>query len=125
MAYTEAKIQLGSLSAASDLSAKQYHFVKLASATTVDIVSASTDTPIGVLMNKPAAGESAEICVFGIAKVKAHGSVTFGQVLGTSSAGKAEANPGATQKVVGQAIQGASANEIFTIFLNPTNCLNT
>tara|TARA_A100001391_G_scaffold70347_3_gene44943 strand:- start:3554 stop:3931 length:378 start_codon:yes stop_codon:yes gene_type:complete len=125
MAYTQAKIQIGSLSAASDLSAKQYHFVKLASETTVDIISANTDTPIGVLMNKPAAGEAAEICVLGIAKVKAHGSVTFGQVLGTTSAGKAEANPGATQKVMGQAIQDASANDVFTIFLNPTNCLNT
>lgn len=125
MAYTQAKIQIGSLSAASDLSAKQYHFVKLASETTVDIVSASADTPIGVLMNKPAAGEAAEVCVLGIAKVKANSSITFGQVIGTVSTGKAEANPGTTQKVMGQAIQDASANDVFTIFLNPTNCLNT
>ena len=125
MAYTQQTVKIGSLSAASDLSTKQYHFVKLASATTVDIVSASTDKPIGVLLNKPGSGEAAEIALFGIVKVKAHGSLNVADVIGTTSAGKAEGGIGATQFVCGQAIETSSANDIVTVFLNISNCLNT
>ena len=125
MAYTQQTVKIGSLSAASDLSTKQYHFVKLASATTVDIVSASTDAPIGVLLNKPGSGEAAEVALFGVVKVKAHGVLAAGNIIGTTSAGKAEAGPGATQFVCGQAIEASAANDIVTVFLNISNCLNT
>jgi hypothetical protein len=39
MAYEGAQIKLGNLVAAADLSAKQFYFVKLASATTVNVCS--------------------------------------------------------------------------------------
>ena len=39
MAYESPGIDFGTLTAAADLSAKQYYFVKLASATTVNVLS--------------------------------------------------------------------------------------
>ena len=125
MAYSQETVKIGSLSAASDLSTKQYHFVKLSSSTEVDAIAASTDAPIGVLLNKPGAGEAAEVALFGIVKVKAHGVLAAGNIIGTTSAGKAEAGPGATQFVCGQAIEASAANDIVTMFLNISNCLNT
>jgi len=125
MAYSQQTIKIGTLSAATDLSNKQYHFVKLSSATEVDAISASTDKPIGILLNNPGAGKAAEVALFGIVKVKAHGSLSVGDVIGTTSAGKAEGGIGATQFVCGQAIETSAANDIVTMFLNVTNCLNT
>ena len=46
MAYEASQICFGNLTAAADLSAKQYHFVKLASATTVNVCDAVTDVPV-------------------------------------------------------------------------------
>ena len=59
MAYESPQINIGTLTAAADLSGKQYHFVKLASESTVNVCAAVTDVPIGVLQNTPASGESA------------------------------------------------------------------
>ena len=126
MAYESPQITLGTLTAAADLSAKQYHFVKLASATTVNVCTAITDLPIGILQNKPdASGKQAIITIFGISKVVADGTITAGRWMGTSSDSQAAGiTPGSdtTVYVMGQAIQAASAGETFTMFLNPSNC---
>ena len=71
MAYESPQICIGTLTAAADLSGKQYYFVKLASESTVNVCSAVTDVPIGVLQNTPASGESAEVAIFGLSKVSA------------------------------------------------------
>jgi hypothetical protein len=124
-AYESPQICFGTLTAAADLSSKQYHFVKLASATTVNVCSAITDVPIGVLQNDPESGEAAVIAIFGISKVVADGTITAARWLGTSADSQAAGiTPGSdtTVYVMGQAIQAASAGETFTMFLNPTNC---
>jgi len=124
MAYEGAQIKMGNLTAASDLSAKQYYFVKLASATTVDVCTAITDKPIGVLQNTPTAGQSAEICIFGITKVSADGNLTAGNLIGTSSDSQADAITAGTDTtvyVMGQAIEAGAAGQTVTMFLNPSN----
>lgn len=123
MAYEQAQVRIGSLTAAADLSAKQYHFVKLASATTVNVCSAITDVPLGVLLNDPTSGQAAEICIFGVTKVVADGTLAAGNRIGTSADGQADAIVAGTDTTVtlmGQAIQAASAGETCTMFLNPT-----
>ena len=75
-AYEGAQLREGTLKAAADLSSKQYHFVKLASATTVNVCSAITDVPIGILQNDPESGETAVITIFGISKMVADGTIT-------------------------------------------------
>ena len=125
MAYESAQVRFGNLTAGADLSAKQFHFVKLASATTVDVCSAITDVPIGILQNNPESGETATITIFGITKAVADGTLTAGRWIGTSADSQASGiTPGSdtTVYVMGQAVQAASAGETFTMFLNPTSC---
>jgi len=125
MAYTSPGIDLGTLTAAADLSGKQYYFVKLASATTVNVCTATTDRAIGILQNDPTSGQSAVVRIFGISKVVADGTIAFNNVIGTSADSQADAIvPGTDTSVVtlGIAIQAASAGETFTMFLNPTSC---
>ena len=125
MAYESAQIRFGNLTAGADLSSKQFYFVKLASATTVDVCSAVTDVPIGILQNTPESGETATIAIFGISKAVADGTLTAGRWIGTSADSQAAGiTPGSdtTVYVMGQAIQAASAGETFTMFLNPTSC---
>ncbi len=63
----------------SDLSAKQFHFVKLASGTNV-AQAAAGEKAIGVVMNKPAANQEAEVALLGGgALVKLAGPITAGQ----------------------------------------------
>jgi len=124
MAYESAQIRFGNLTAGADLSAKQYHFVKMASATTVDVCSAITDVPIGVLQNDPTSGNTATICIFGVTKVVADGTLAAGNVIGTSADGQADAIVAGTDTtvyVMGQAITAAAASETSTMFLNPTS----
>jgi hypothetical protein len=125
MAYESPSITLGTLTAAADLSSKQYHFVKLASATTVNVCTATTDRAIGILQNDPTSGQQAIVQIFGISKVVADGTIAFNNVIGTSADSQADAIvPGTDTSVVtlGIAIQAASASETFTMFLNPTSC---
>lgn len=67
MAFEQSKTII-TLEAAADLSTKQYYFV----AVDTDGKAALTGddgNPIGVLQNKPAAGEAASICVYGVTKL--------------------------------------------------------
>ena len=125
MAYESPGIDLGTLTAAADLSGKQHYFVKLASATTVNVCTATTDRAIGILQNNPTSGQQAIVQIFGISKVVADGTIAFNNVIGTSADSQADAIvPGTDTSVVtlGIAIQAASAGETFTMFLNPTSC---
>lgn len=86
-------LQRVSLEAAADLSAKQYHFV------TVDsngkaAQSVAADQAFGIVQNKPAAAESAEVAVFGISKVVAGAAVTRGARLSSNASGRAVASTG-------------------------------
>ena len=125
MAYESPGIDIGTLTAAADLSSSQYYFVKLASATTVNVCTAITDKPIGVLQNTPTSGQSAVVRIFGLSKMSANGTIAFSNPLGTSADGQADAYTPGTHTTVyacGQAIEAAgSAGDLFTAFINLTN----
>lgn len=124
MAYEGAQIKVGQWTASADLSSKQYYFVKMSGANTVDVTSAITDKTIGVLQNTPSSGQAAEVCVFGITKVVADGNLTAGNLIGTSSDGQADAITAGTDTtvyVVGQALESAAAGNTTTMFFNPSN----
>lgn len=118
-------IKLPGLTAAADLSAKQYYFVKLASATTVNVCSAATDKPIGVLQNAPTSGQAAEVLALGVSKVSGDANLAAADLIGTSADGQADAKvPGTdiTEYVVGQVIlDNSAAGGIATATIN---CLN-
>jgi hypothetical protein len=48
-----------------DLSAKQYHFVKIGTTDEHVVVAGANEKTIGILMNAPVANEPAEVAIFG------------------------------------------------------------
>ena len=57
-----------SLPAAADLSAKQFYFVAVDTAGKAALTG-DDGNPIGILQNKPTAGQAAQICVAGVSKL--------------------------------------------------------
>ena len=100
------QITLPGLTVVGDLSAKQYHFVKLSTdtANVVIAVSATTDALGGVLQNAPdASGEAAKVAGAGVTTLVAGTStITAGAALSADSQGRA---------ITGGAITGAKALE--------------
>jgi len=125
MAYEAIGQDIGTFTAAADLSAKQYHFVVLASATTVNVATAITNAPIGILQNKPESGQQAIVRISGVSKVVADGTLAAANFIGTSADAQADAiSPGTdtTVYMTGQCIEAASAGETTSMILNITNC---
>jgi len=123
MAYEAAQVKVGQWTASADLSSKQYHFVKISGNNTVTVCAAITDVPVGVLQNAPASGGAAEVCIFGVTKVVADGTLAAGNRIGTSADGQADAITAGTDTTVttvGQALNAASAGETVEIFFNPS-----
>lgn len=111
MAYEIPVLKPGIWTAGEDLSAKQYHFVKL-SGQTVVLCSALTDVPIGVLQNAPESGQAAEVTVIGITKVSSDAALTVGLLIGPSADSQADARTigtDTTHYVVGQVIGASGA----------------
>lgn len=87
----EAPIQdLPALVSTNDLSGNQFYLVKLdpANAEQVLLCSAHTDLPIGVLQNKPEAGEAAQVRTDGVTKALAGATVNPGDEVGTDATGR-------------------------------------
>ena len=123
MAYEAAQIKVGQFTASADLSAKQYHFVKMSGNNTVTVCAAITDVPVGVLQNNPASGGAAEVALLGVTKVVADGTLAAGNLIGTSADGQADAIAAGTDTTVylmGVAVSAASAGETATMILNPS-----
>ncbi len=125
MAYESPGVDIGTFTAAAELSGKQFHFVVLASATTVNVATAITNAPIGILQNDPESGEQAVVRISGVSKVVADGTLAAGNFIGTSADAQADAiSPGTdtTVYMTGQCVEAASAGETTTMILNITNC---
>lgn len=112
---TENSLKLVTFEAGADLSAKQYYFVKLSAANTVDVCSGATDIPIGILQNDPTSGQEAVVALLGgggISKVSSNEALTVGWMVGTSSDGQADRKiPGTdtTEYMCGQVITATTA----------------
>jgi hypothetical protein len=126
MAY-EIPVLVLSFQSAADLSAaaNQFKFVELDSSGYVDVCNAATDKPVGVLLNRPALGATAEVGVLGVFKVQGDADLAKGDLIGTSSDGQADAKtPGSdtTEYVVGRVLEdNSAAGGLVTATIN---CLN-
>jgi len=111
MAFEGPQHKVPGLIAGADLSAKQYHFVKLSADATVVVCSGVTDKPIGVLQNAPISGGSAEVCSAGVTKIVGDADLDAGQSIGTSADGQAASYTvsDTTKYIVGQVIAGNTA----------------
>lgn len=90
MAFEQPLFKPAALTASADLSTKQFRFVKMSGALTVDVCGVDGEFAVGVLQNKPTSGKEATVETDGIAKVVCSEAVTAGSLVGTSSDGRAK-----------------------------------
>lgn len=106
------------MTAENDLSAKQFYALELGTATDqVDVCDGATDLVVGILQNKPTAGQAAAIRTHGISKCVAGGTIARGDRVGTTNAGKMVAKTADADLVVGIALKAAASDEIFPVLL--------
>ncbi len=109
------------LTAAADLSGLQHCFVKITADNTVNACAATTDRPIGVLLNKPGLGQAASILLAGVTKVKSSGVIAVGANIGVEGAATSRAasvTAPSANPAFGTALEAAAANEIFSASIN-------
>jgi len=125
MAYKGSQPFKITLKAGADLSAKQYHFMKLDASGDAVVCSGATDKPVGVLQNNPTSGQAAEIVVAGLTKISSDAALAIGALIGTSADGQADAKtPGSdtTEYVVGTVLTTTGAAGVIGSAL--VNCAN-
>ncbi|MDO9016671.1 MAG: hypothetical protein Q8S73_43005 [Deltaproteobacteria bacterium] len=79
------------LTAGADLSAAQYHFVKLDGSGDVVLCSAAGEEPLGVLQNAPEATEPAIVRYDGVTQLVGSTNLAVGARVATTNAGRAKA----------------------------------
>jgi hypothetical protein len=110
--------------AGEDLRTKRFYFLKLHTDGTVLLCAADTDNPIGILQNTPNTGQMATVMVDGVSKVVGSADLALGDLVGTTSAGKAATyahGTDTTKYIVGRVIEensadGGVASIIFSCF---------
>lgn len=112
-------LKIGHLLAGADLSASQYLLVKLNASGAVVLCTASTDLPIGVLVNKPVANQPCELVVIGVTKVVAGAAISANTVIMPNASSQAIAWT-ATNTKSGKTLAKAAggANELVEVFVN-------
>lgn len=108
------------LEAAADLSALQYHLMRISAINKTNLATvATTSTLLGTLLNKPKSGEFASIGFFGESKVVAGGVITAGDLITTTTSGRA-AVVASAQIAVGRALEtSANDGEIIKVLFFP------
>lgn len=114
MANSNVTQTLGGVQAAADLSALQYHLVKLSAKDAVNLAILAVDSALmGVLQNKPKSGEFATVAYGGISKVVAGAAITVNTPLTTSTSGRAitvTSLASGQEMVFGRALTAAGAD---------------
>ena len=123
MAFSTDYRTLPGLVAGADLSAKQFHIVKLASTAgqvVLNGTSVFSANFCGILMNKPASGEEAEVAIDGVCKmIVATSTIVAGDGIGCNTTSKGT-DAGTTDNGprIAKAIEAsAAANDIITVML--------
>jgi hypothetical protein len=111
---------IGTLTAENDLSEKQYYCVEVTGDNQVDVCDNVADRPIGILQNKPVAGEAATVRVQGVSKAVAGGAIAAGSTCGPDSDGQVIAVTADAKTVIGIALNGAgAAGDVFSLLVTP------
>lgn len=121
MAVEGSQLTLVGVSASADLSAKQFRVMKVSGDLTVTVTAAVTDKPAGILQDAPVSGQPASVCFSGVSKVRAGGTVTAGDEVGTDNAGRVVTiTPGTDTTVyrVGRALSGGAVDEFITVLVS-------
>jgi hypothetical protein len=116
----ETPLYVLSFTAGEDLSAKQFQFVTMEADGQIDLADAETDIVLGVLQNKPEAGQAAKVMISGVSKVEADETLAAGNLVHSSADGQAAvfaAGTDTTKYSAGLVIEGAAAGELATVLL--------
>lgn len=105
-----------SLEAAADLSALQYTFVKVDN-TGKAAACGDGENGIGVLQNKPTAGQTAEIQTSGVSKIVQSATLTIGAFVSSSAAGEAQADAANKYRMGVLLENGGADNAIGTLLI--------
>lgn len=119
MAY-ETPLYVLSFEAGEDLSSNQFQFVTMESDGKVDLADAETDIVLGVLQNKPTAGQAARVMISGVSKVEADETLAAGNLVHPSADGQAAvfaAGTDTTKYSAGIVLEGAAAGQLATVLL--------
>ena len=120
MAYDNSKVCI-SLNAGGDLSAAQYLFVDMAADGEIDAVSGAGAKAVGVLQTDPGAqGRAGEVCISGVTKVVAGGTIAAGAQVASNASGEAVA-ASTGNIVLGTALEAADSGDIIPMIFNPGN----
>lgn len=112
----EIPLQVITLEAAANLSANQYHWVKVDSNGRAALAVAA-DKPVGILQNKPTAlGQAATVMTYGISKVVAGASLTAGNTVRADASSHAVA-ASAGEPAGGIAMESADSADIIAVLL--------
>lgn len=104
------------LKAAADLSAKQFHVVKITGDNLVNVAGAG-EHGCGILQNDPKlVGEAATVAFAGVSKAKAAGVITAGAKVASDGAGAIVA-AASGDHVIGVALEGAASGDVFSVLL--------
>lgn len=113
---------VGNLLTTADLSGNQHYCVKVSTTNNkVALCDTAGEYVFGVLQNKPASGEVADVMVLGVTKVVANETLAAGDSWGTASNGKAQkieaSATGADIRsyACGKVIEGAASGELATV----------
>lgn len=108
MSYEVPGFKIGTLTASADNSGNQFRYAKVSGSGTATVTAAPADVVLGVIQNKPKAGEAVDVMVTGISKVVAGAAVAAGAEVGSDAQGRAiAAATGA--RAFGIALEAASA----------------
>lgn len=121
MAYEQAQTKI-TVQANADLSSYQFRAVKAvnSSGTAQAALCGTGQQALGILQDKPAAqGRAAQVCVLGVTKAVAGGTVTAGSMVASDSTGRV-VNAVSGDIAIGIALEGTStAGEIVSVHTAP------
>lgn len=109
MAYEIPGFMDGTEVAAADLSTSQFLCVKETS-NGINLCTVAGEEVYGVLQNKPAAGQAANVMQDGVSKCKAGAAVAKGALIMTNASGKVITAATAGSSIIGQAKEAAGAD---------------
>lgn len=108
MSYEVPGFKIGTLTASADNSGNQFRYAKVSGSGTATVCAAPADVALGVIQNKPKAGEAVDVMVTGVSKVVAGAAVAAGAEVGPDAQGRAIAAVTGT-RAFGIALEAASA----------------
>ena len=101
--------------AGGDLSTKQFYAVELTAPNTINVTNAATDAAIGILQNKPKAGEAATVMHLGRSYAVSDGSsvaIAAGDWVGPNASGVLVKKATANFSTIGRALTPSAAANI-------------